>query len=55
MKKIIVAGQGTVKLELPYTPTGDRIIDYNAYYAANEQAYLDEYYNGQNPGYKEPY
>ncbi len=36
IKKIIVSGAGTEKLELPYTPTGDRIVDYNAYYNANK-------------------
>ena len=30
IKKIIVAGAGTVKLELPYTPTGARLPDYEA-------------------------
>ena len=32
IKKIIVAGAGTQKLELPYTPTGDRIVDYESIY-----------------------
>ena len=30
IKKIIVSGAGTVKLELPYTPTGARLPDYEA-------------------------
>ena len=44
IKKIFVSGQGTVKLELPYTPTGDRIIDYNKYYTDNWEAYKKEYF-----------
>ena len=30
IKKIIVSGAGTVKLDLPYTPTGSRLPDYDA-------------------------
>ena len=44
VKKIIVAGQGTVKLELPYTPEGERIIDYKKYYTDNWEAYKKEYF-----------
>ena len=32
VKKVIVAGAGTAKLELPYTPTGDKVPDYKAIY-----------------------
>ena len=32
VKKVIVAGAGTTKLELPYTPTGDKVPDYNKIY-----------------------
>ena len=32
VKKIIVMGAGTQKLTLPYTPTGERIPDYEANY-----------------------
>ena len=32
VKKIIVMAEGTTKLELPYTPTGERNADYNALY-----------------------
>lgn len=32
VKKIIISGAGTQKLELPYTPTGERIVDYEAIY-----------------------
>ena len=32
VKKIIVMGEGTTKLELPYTPTGPRNADYRALY-----------------------
>ncbi len=30
IKKFFVSGAGTVKIELPYTPTGDRLPDYKA-------------------------
>ena len=32
VKKVIVAGAGTTKLELPYTPTGAKVPDYNQIY-----------------------
>ena len=32
VKKIIVSGAGTAKLTLPYTPTGERLPDYEAIY-----------------------
>ena len=32
VKKVIVAGAGTTKLELPYTPTGDKVPDYKKIY-----------------------
>ncbi len=34
--KIIISGAGTQKLSLPYVPSGDRIIDYQAYYNENK-------------------
>ena len=40
VKKIIVSGAGTQKLELPYTPTGERVPDYEAIY--NERLSLYE-------------
>ncbi|MBQ8849351.1 MAG: MBL fold metallo-hydrolase [Clostridia bacterium] len=37
IKKIIVAGDGEYqKLILPYTPTGDALLDYNAYFEAHK-------------------
>ena len=32
IKKIIISGEGTQRFDLPYTPTGDRIVDYEAIY-----------------------
>ncbi len=37
IKKIIISGAGTEKLVLPYTPTGDRIINFNSYYNENKE------------------
>ena len=33
VKKVIVSGAGTTKLELPYTPTGDKVPDYKKIYS----------------------
>ncbi len=33
IEKIFVSGENTIMLKLPYTPSGDRILDYDAYYA----------------------
>ncbi len=36
VKKIIVSGMGDARMDLPYTPTGDKLPDFNAYYEANK-------------------
>ena len=51
VKKFIVAGAGTTKLELPYTPTGEKLLDFDKYYEDNLQAYRDKYYGGNDPVY----
>ena len=46
VKKIILGGQGTVKLTLPYTPSDSepRIIDHQAYFNNNKAAYEKKYF-----------
>ena len=51
VKKFVVSGAGTTKLLLPYTPSGDRLLDFDRYYNDNLQAYRDEYYGGKDPEY----
>ncbi len=36
VKKILVSGAGTAMLDFPYTPTGERIVDYEAYYQTHK-------------------
>ena len=51
VKKFVVAGAGTTKLLLPYTPSGEKLLDFNKYYNDNLQSYRDKYYDGKDPEY----
>ena len=39
VKKIIVSGAGTLVIDLPYKPTGPKVVDYDAIYEEQLAAY----------------